>query len=401
VSEQEPYVEVEYDEDDSSDEPVSQSNVTRAIVTGTDWTVETIISQMRKGNIQLDPRFQRRDAWEANRKSRFIESLLLGLPIPQLVLAEDKNKRGSFLVLDGKQRLLSLRQFSAVAGDEFEQLKLKSLDVRNDLVGLSLSDMEASEKHAEDVDTYMNQPIRTVVLRSWPDETFLNMVFLRLNTGGVQLSPQELRQALHPGPFTSYLDDYSSQSAQLQVALRLSRPDFRMRDVELLLRFYAINLRLGDYRGNLKQFLDDTVDVMNRAWDENKNDIEKVAIQCDRSIEVSKAIFGADVFCGWNGDRYERRFNRAVFDVMAYFFKFEDIGRLAIENKESVEGAFRNLCASDDQFRRSIQLTTKTNSAVVYRIDTWGQVLAGTIGGNVPRVILNDKTIVASGQLDF
>src|ERR1700688_690745 len=75
----------------------------QAVVFGTDWTAATLIDQLRRGNIKLDPIFQRRDAWDPKRKSRFIESIALGLPIPQIVLAEAKDEKGAFLVIDGKQ----------------------------------------------------------------------------------------------------------------------------------------------------------------------------------------------------------------------------------------------------------------------------------------------------------
>lgn len=87
-----------------------------SVVAASDWTAETIVRQLDRGNINLNPSFQRRDAWTPARKSKFIESLILGLPIPQLVLAENKNQKGSYII-DGKQRLLSLRQFSAKADD--------------------------------------------------------------------------------------------------------------------------------------------------------------------------------------------------------------------------------------------------------------------------------------------
>src|ERR1700687_4426433 len=76
----------------------------QAVVFGTDWTAATLIDQLRRGNIKLDPIFQRRDAWDPKRKSRFIESIVLGLPIPQIVLAEAKDEKGAFLVLAGEQR---------------------------------------------------------------------------------------------------------------------------------------------------------------------------------------------------------------------------------------------------------------------------------------------------------
>ena len=105
--------------DDESDEQDVAERITRgtvaAVVSGTDWTTETIVSQLKRNNIQLRPRFQRRDAWKRDRKSRFIESLIVGLPIPQIVLAESKQDRGKFMVLDGKQRLLSILQYWGMA----------------------------------------------------------------------------------------------------------------------------------------------------------------------------------------------------------------------------------------------------------------------------------------------
>ena len=116
--------------------------LSEVVVTGTDWTTETIIRQLERGTIKLDPDFQRRDAWRGSRKSKFIESLIVGLPVPQLVLAENKSKRGSYIVIDGKQRLLTLRQFAAKETDlEYTPLKLETLTLRSDLNGKTLEDL--------------------------------------------------------------------------------------------------------------------------------------------------------------------------------------------------------------------------------------------------------------------
>src|SRR5436190_18534638 len=90
------------------DDQVTEDQAGSAVVYSADWTAETILGQLEKGNIDVKPRFQRRDAWSSSHKSRFIESLILGLPIPQIVLAE--LGKGRFIVLDGKQRLLALLQ---------------------------------------------------------------------------------------------------------------------------------------------------------------------------------------------------------------------------------------------------------------------------------------------------
>ena len=79
---------------------LDQNIFSSAVVSGNDWTTETLINQINKGNIKLNPDFQRRDAWDKKRKSKFIESLILGLPVPQVVLAESKERRGSYIVLD-------------------------------------------------------------------------------------------------------------------------------------------------------------------------------------------------------------------------------------------------------------------------------------------------------------
>ncbi len=73
-----------------------------------DCTVETIVSQIEKGNIDLNPKFQRRNAWNDLKRSKLIESLIIGIPVPEIVLAEDPKMKKSFIVIDGKQRLLTI-----------------------------------------------------------------------------------------------------------------------------------------------------------------------------------------------------------------------------------------------------------------------------------------------------
>src|SRR5665647_2874723 len=106
---------------------ISPDGLRQAFVTASDWTTATIIDQLRRGNIDLNPRFQRREVWQPPRKSRFIESLLLNFPVPQIVLAEKQGQRGRYVVLDGKQRLLTLRQFCVEAEEHEEDKPFASL----------------------------------------------------------------------------------------------------------------------------------------------------------------------------------------------------------------------------------------------------------------------------------
>ena len=351
-------------------------SLTNAVVTATDWTTETILLQLKRGNIELTPRFQRREAWTDSRKSAFIESLFMGLPIPQIVLAERQDRRGSYIVVDGKQRLLSIRRFGVEETDEeFDPLTLVGLKVRKDLNGESWIKLKDNSKFYEDISVYENQTIRTVVIRNWPDESFLYLVFLRLNTGGVPLSPQELRQALHPGPFTDFVDAHALDSASLQRALGLSAPDFRMRDVEILIRFFAFAELIHQYRGNLKDFLDGTAKHFNGEWSARQSDIENLAKQCDDAIDRTIDVFDENAFRRWVSGRFEGRFNRAVFDIMTYYFRDADTGKLAAQNATRVIETFKGLCETNREFSDSIQVTPKTTRATFTRLQTWGVAL--------------------------
>jgi hypothetical protein len=261
---------------------VDPSLLGQAVVFGTDWTAATLIDQLGRGNIKLDPIFQRRDAWNAARKSRFIESIILGLPIPQLVLAEAKDDRGSFLVIDGKQRLLSLQQFAGIGIEpNGSPLVLTELKFRSELNNISYSDLKSDLRLRNHLNAFENQPIRTIVVKNWQKEDVLYLIFHRLNSETLPLSPQELRQALHPGPFLRFAGEYTMTVGGVHRALGIARPDFRMRDVELLVRYFAFQYDVSNYSGNLKKFLDDECKRLNERWTRDESEIRAKAQQME------------------------------------------------------------------------------------------------------------------------
>lgn len=357
---------------------------------GTDWTIETLIGQIRKKNLRLDPEFQRRDAWTDDRRSKFIESCVLGLPIPQLVLAEDKKNAGQFIVIDGKQRLLSLAQFAELdTGYPLPKLVLSDLNVRADLNGITLKDLVNSTetKKQADLNTFYNHTIRTVLLKNWPDEETLWLIFLRLNTSSVALAPQELRQALHPGPFVKYANDYSKKSQAIRTALGLSRPDFRMRDVELFIRYIGFRTRLSKYAGNMKEFLDSTCKDYNGSWEGARDTVESEAVKLELGVSVVTEIFGNEsAFRIWRGDKYERVFNRTVFDIMLYYLADKKAATKAMNKKRAIVNAFCSLCDKDEDFVRSLEITTKSIDATAERLTKWGNALQKILGSTVVKV---------------
>jgi hypothetical protein len=358
---------------------IDPSILGQAVVFGTDWTAATLIDQLRRGNIKLDPIFQRRDAWDPKRKSRFIESIVLGLPIPQIVLAEAKDDRGSFLVIDGKQRLLSLQQF---AGIDTTPLALTGLKFRDELNKKTYEDFQNDTRLRNHRNAFDNQPIRTVVVKNWQKEDVLYLIFHRLNSETLPLSPQELRQALHPGPFLRFAAEYTQNLGGIHKALGIPKPDFRMRDVELFVRYIAFQYSLDTYNGNLKTFLDNECKRLNTSWTTDEADIRHKAEQMEAAISASYDIFGDNSFRKYDGHSYETRFNRAVFDIIIYYFADDAIRKSALAKKTKVKSAFETL-STNTAFIKSIETTTKSVDATRTRFLTWGQTLGRALGVKV------------------
>lgn len=353
-------------------------------VAASDWTVETLIRQIDRGNVDLDPAFQRREAWDRIKQSRYIESLIVGLPIPQIVLAEKRNTKGRFLVLDGKQRLLGLKKF--YSGD----LVLRGLDLRPDLNGLAYSEMPE-----EDRDVFDNQTLRTVSVRNWRSEDFLYLVFHRLNTASVPLSPQELRAALHPGAFISFANTFTGDHPEFaQLFRKNATVDFRMRDVEILVRYFAFRRFLTTYNGSLKALLDGTCNELNKEFEIAGQTIEFEAYECLEAIRAAVEIFHEFAFRVWNHQelKFETRFNRAIFDVVVFSLSAPDVRKSALLKKPAVVEAFIELCKID-AFIDAVSSTTKTREAVVSRVALWSAALAKVVEVRTPTLELKDARI--------
>jgi hypothetical protein len=357
-----------------------------ASIASKDWTVETLVSQLRKSRIDLSPSFQRRNAWLDNRKSKLIESILLGFPIPQIVLAEQPNSPGTYFVLDGKQRLLALRQFFADPEDDrdegFNALVLGNLEVLTELNRLDLRGLEA--KRSDLVARLENHTIRTVVLSDWNSEKMLLSLFLRLNTGSVALSPQELRQALIPGAFMEWLDKVSGDLPSLRELLGNTHPDRRMVDAELMLRHLAFATSPLEYRGNLKQFLDGTSRVLNDAWAKLQGPTLDSVAEFDRALICAQEAFGSGVCRKWSGSRFERALNRAVFDVQIYSLAIPDVRDALRGNEEAVISEYQRACVENEAFLRAISATTKTADAFTTRHRQWAKILKETCSIEYP-----------------
>lgn len=385
--------ETAWDDGFSSDQHISESELKHfsdAVIFSTDWTTETIVGQLQKANIDVNPKFQRRDAWKKPQKSQYIESLILNIPTPNIILAETKSQKGKYIVIDGKQRLSTLKQFAASS----ESFKLSKLPIRTDLNGKNYFDLLNDFSFEEELNSFQNQTIRTVVIRNWQSEAFLHTVFYRLNTGSVKLSPQELRQALHPGPFVDFVDDTAVKSDSLKQLLNKTDPDPRMRDTEMIVRYYAFRNFLDKHTGDLRKFFDYTCQRLNKLWETQENDIKRQADTLTVSIQNTYDIFGEEAaFRKWEKNKYGSVINKAVFDIMIYYFSDKNLAESAKLKSDAVKEEFKKLCDENTEFFNAITVATSTLDATHKRLAIWGGRLKQVLGKEVNVPSLEDGRI--------
>ena len=214
---------------------------------GADIDVEGLVKRLQRGDIDI-PTFQRGFVWNRNQASRFIESLLLGLPVPGVFLSKDYDSQ-RLLVIDGQQRLKTLQFFyEGVFADTGREFKLRA--VQEQFEGLTYRTLQDEDRRRLD-----NSVLHvTIVNQEAPpeDDSSIYYIFERLNTTGTPLSPQEIRHCIYHGEFNDLLRELNKNAAWHSV---YGRVDKRMRDQELILRFLAFYFNAENYERPLKEFL--------------------------------------------------------------------------------------------------------------------------------------------------
>ncbi|MET9351252.1 MULTISPECIES: DUF262 domain-containing protein [Streptomyces] len=387
-------IEIEIDADDefgeSYEEPgkLTAEQVQGSVIYTVDWTIGSVVEQIdadpndpdTQGVIITSPPFQRRTAWNDDRQSLYIESLMLGLPVPPLVLAESLTNPSHFYVLDGKQRLTALKAF--IKGDP-EKLKLRGLELLEDRIsGKSFDEIRLNTDTRRLIQTMYAQAVRTIVVRNWRTPALLHLIFSRLNKASVPLASHELRQALFPGQLTNFVNKQSGESRGILRARRLKAADTRLRDAETLLRYIAFKTNLNKYGGDLRDFLDRTLQGGNDHYSEIESNLRSLMLGLEDAIEATFEIFGRTAFLRYAADRskYMPRFNVAVFDLMTWYFADPHVADLAKRNSGKVVTAFEDLCREDSEFASFLISTTKRADAVNGRISKWGVALGSAIG---------------------
>ena len=219
---------------------------------GIDFDVEGLVKRLNRGAIVV-PGFQRKYVWNQPEASRFIESLLLGLPVPGIFLAQDSDS-GKMYVIDGQQRLLSLQYFYQGV---FKPKKDATTNRTFKLVGVQAPYNNLTFDGLSDVDREnLNNCVihATVVKQDSPDDgdTSMYHIFGRLNSGGRRLTPQEIRTAVYHG---NLIDTLKSTNAHPAWRKTFGPENDRMKDQELILRFFAMLETASAYKKPMSEFL--------------------------------------------------------------------------------------------------------------------------------------------------
>ncbi len=329
------------------------------IVYSRDWTVATILNQIEQGNIDLNPGFQRRNAWTDDKRSKLIESIMIGYPIPEIVLAEDKNRRNSFIVIDGKQRLLTIAGFKNPDIYQYWTKKIpKTQRLTSSYNNKTYADISSD---ADMLRIFENSALRCTVISNYPSDESLYDIFYRLNSGSTPLSSQELRQALNKGHFSEFLISVTDEDNVIRKVMNLSEPDKRLRDVEVLLRCMSFLKYATEYKGNLLQFLDNTTRTFNKNWDSEEKAIIRLKNRVMSATEKLYSVFDSyDTIARKykNGEQY-KQFNRVIFEVLVYFFDKIDENYLTTENNARFIHSYQELFANDTDFQATIDGSTK------------------------------------------
>ncbi|WP_337184242.1 DUF262 domain-containing protein [Shinella sp.] len=195
------------------------------------------------------PPFQRAYVWDQVKASKLIESFLLGLPVPGVFLFKERSS-SEYLIIDGQQRITSVIFFMRGLFQD-KAFRLKSVAKKWD--GKTFS--ELSE---EDQFLLKGCVLRSTIIQqiSPDDKSSIYPIFERLNTGGVNLNPMEIRQCVSYGPFVKWLREMNTDN-NWRAIVGTAAPDRRLRDVELLLRCLAISRKHQQYEKPMKRFLND------------------------------------------------------------------------------------------------------------------------------------------------
>jgi hypothetical protein len=317
-----------------------------------DLTVSSLHQYMTNGKIEI-PEFQRGYVWNRTQASRLIESLLIQCPIPVIYFSQGGDN--SLIVIDGNQRLLSVKLF---INDAFE---LQGLTTYPELNGLSWSALDPRFR-----DHISNRTIRCITILKGTHPQIKFDVFERLNTGSVKLNAQELRHGLNHGLLMKSLDELT-KNEKWRKAVGI-RSDKRMKGAELVLRYFSFRQNRFNYAKPLSSFLDQ-FSTNNR--DLKQEEVEELKVDFRTAMDRVDNALGKLAFRLYDAaGKATTPFNSALYDAEMIGFA-ETTHSAIISGRYDSEHLKRHIAElfASDRFLNSVRQATSDEQSVKTRID--------------------------------
>jgi hypothetical protein len=318
---------------------------------GRDYDVASLVHRMETGDIII-PKFQRGYVWSLREASRFIESLLFGLPVPNIFLSVEPDRQ-RLLVVDGRQRLSTLKYFyDGIWPLTRREFVIKGTGEKGRYEGFTYRTLAEPDRRRLD-----NALLRASIIKQdqpSEDDSGIYHVFERLNTSGVSLTPQEIRAAIYHGKFSDLISELNRNKQWREIY----GPENRfMRDQELILRFFAFFFNEQNYKAPMKEFLNNFM-----AWNRNLTKVpgEKLFGLFSETLGSIYSAIGKQAF------RPSRAINTAAFDsIMVGVARRLATG--APVSVESLKTVYFSLL-SDEEFLEITQHSTGHPTNVERRI---------------------------------
>lgn len=324
---------------------------------GADYTVDSLVKRMRAGAFKI-PEFQRQFVWTSKHASKFIESLLMGLPVPGIFLYKEADTN-EHLVIDGQQRLKTLEAFydGILRGKEF-----KLQGVREPWLNKTYKTLDASDILKLD-DSIVHA---TVFKQDKPEDVLdsIYFVFERINTGGIRLSPQEIRNCISLGPFILMVKELNSHESWRIV---FGSPNNRAKDEELIVRFLALYVDESGYSRPMNGFLNKFSAKMNKV---SGIQLVELGATFKETIDKVNSAIGPRAF------RLVRALNAAAFDAVMVGLA-RRLKNHTPPLDEAVAAAYDTLTA-DDAFRQACERSTADEENVRKRLTLATAAFAAT-----------------------
>ncbi|TAE11715.1 MAG: DUF262 domain-containing protein [Bacteroidetes bacterium] len=316
-----------------------------------------------RGRLITDPDYQRNLVWKPAQMSRFIESILLGFPLPPFYL--NQTREGKYTIIDGLQRTTTMNKFFK---DEFALVGLSSLEKLNGQKFSELPDGYRAKIEDKNILLYILKP-------STPVEVVYEL-FDRINTGGTPLNRQEVRNCIFLGESTKLLKELSQEKV-FREAIDNGLAPTRMKDREVVLRYLAFKIfdYEKDYTGDLSAFLENAMKAMNKMGEE---ELEILRQDFKRVMRLSYEFFGKNNFrypiLNKDGVHSRGFINTSMFESIAYFFS-QNTDDFLKSNKERIKENYQNLL-KNPTYIDAVRFSTGSKFRVINRFQLAQEILS-------------------------